>query len=70
MDIIDVHIRYDADKVCSSCGTNNSIHYNHFIFHGSRYANPDLEVDAWCGKCSGPCELIKPELLEDESAYQ
>lgn len=68
MNMVDVHLSYDADLVCSICKTNDTIHYNHFIFHGKNYAHADPDIDVWCDACSGQCDLIEPEEEdEDES---
>lgn len=55
---------YDHDAVCSSCGTNDQVHYNLFLFHGKSYFMDDPNIAVWCGHCDGEAHLIDPDCYE------
>ena len=57
---------YDETRVCESCHTNDSIHYNLFVMHGRAYFMDDPDCAAWCERCEQECSLIDVDDIEEE----
>lgn len=55
---------YSDSMVCDSCGTNDQVHYNLFVRHGSTWAESDPDIDVWCNNCGGEANMVDPECYE------
>ena len=60
---------YSERMVCDTCGTNDQIHYNLFLRHGTTTFIPDPECEAWCNTCGGEVSFVDPEGFECEITY-
>jgi len=57
---------YDEKRVCDTCHTNDKIHYNLFVLHGSDKFSDDPDCAAWCERCFQDCSLIDTYEIEEQ----
>jgi hypothetical protein len=58
--MITATFEYDETRVCASCGTNDQVHYNLYVNHGSDCFNNDPDTPVWCESC-GETSMFEPE---------
>ena len=57
---MEMTLHFDDQKVCSSCLTNDAIHYNLVVFPARGRAEDDPDCPVWCSNCE--CEAV---MIED-----
>jgi hypothetical protein len=60
---------YSERMVCDTCGTNDQIHYNLFLRHGTTSFMADPDCEAWCNTCQKEASFVDPEWIEGEVVY-
>lgn len=64
MSLVTATFEYSDVMVCEKCGTNDGIHYNLVVHHGSTDAHLGFEGDVWCVNCMEEANMIDPECYE------
>ena len=49
----------DDSMVCSTCQSNDKVHYNLVAFHADE-VYPDPDVETWCGRCEAEANMVDP----------